>query len=427
LDLGDVTPEELAPLRPRLEVFAARMLDGALSRQDQHVKGELYVRGLMLDGRRKSVQPMAERLGVDHQGLQQFLSGSTWDWESARRNVGRWAMEVIIPQAIIIDDVGFPKDGGDSPGVARMYCGALGKTGNCQIGVSVHLATDHASSAVNWRLFLPESWDPSRIEDDGEAEEVHRRRERCKIPDDAGHREKWRLALDMLDQQRQEWEIDDVDLPVLADAAYGDNTQFRLGLEERQRHYVLAVSDGLSAYAGEVAPELREYSGKGRPPLPRYGGKPANLKKLAMAAGRKSLHQVTWRQGTKKTTGNPTAKMRSRFMALLVRPANRHIPRDVDGTLPERLLLVEWPTGEKEPTDYWITDLPADTPLRVLVLLAKLRWRIEHDYRELNSGLGLKHFEGRSFAGWHRHITLAVIAQAFCNELRLDPKAPAPA
>ena len=422
-----MTPEELAPLRSRLEFFAARMLDGVLRRKDQHVTGELYVRGLMLDGRRKSVQPMAMRLGVDHQRLQQFLAGSTWDWEPARRNVARWAMETIIPQAIIIDDVGFPKDGGDSPGVARMYCGALGKTGNCQIGVSAHLATDEASSAVNWRLFLPESWDPSTIEDDGEAERVHQRRERCKIPDDAGHREKWRLALDMLDQQRQEWEIDDVDLPILADAAYGDNTRFRLGLEERRRHYVLAVSGDLSAHAGEEVPELREYSGIGRPPLPRYEGKPANLKKLAMEAGRKALRQVTWRQGTKKTAGNPTAKMRSRFMALPIRPANRNIPRDAGGTLPARLLLVEWPTGEKEPTDYWITDLPTDTPLRVLVRLAKLRWRIEHDYRELNSGLGLKHFEGRSFAGWHRHITLAVIAQAFCNELRLDPKAPAPA
>ncbi|MBB4941772.1 SRSO17 transposase [Streptosporangium album] len=107
--------------------------------------------------------------------------------------------------------------------------------------------------------------------------------------------------------------------------------------------------------------------------------------------------------------------------------ANKDIPRNPDGSLPARLLLVEWPAGESEPTDYWITNLPAETPLRELVRLAKIRWRIEHDYRELNTGLGLKHFEGRSFFGWHRHVTLAALAQAFCTELRLDPKVPAPA
>jgi SRSO17 transposase len=146
-----------------------------------------------------------------------------------------------------------------------------------------------------------------------------------------------------------------------------------------------------------------------------------------MAAGRGNLRRITWRQGTKKTGGNPAAKMRSRFMAVPVRLANKDIPRSADGSVPERLLLAEWPAGEPEPTGYWITNLPAAIPLRELVRLAKIRWRIEHDYRELNTGLGLKHFEGRSFFGWHRHMTLAAVAQAFCTELRLDPKAPAPA
>jgi SRSO17 transposase len=139
------------------------------------------------------------------------------------------------------------------------------------------------------------------------------------------------------------------------------------------------------------------------------------------------LRQVTWRQGTKKTKGNPTAKMRSRFMALRVRPANRDIPRASDGGLPECWLLAEWPPGEPEPTDYWLSTLDADTPVKTLVRLAKIRWRIEHDYRELKHGLGLDHFEGRTYAGWHRHVTLTSVAQAFCTMLRLDPKVPAPA
>lgn len=413
-------------VRPRLEMFAAQMLRRVLRRRDQLATGELYVRGLMLDGRRKSMDPMAERLGVDTQRLQQFMADSTWDYEPVRENLTHWALERIGPRAVVIDDVGFPKDGLDSPGVARMYSGALGKTGNCQIGVSAHLVTDHASSAVNWRLFIPESWDPDKVEDAVQAEVVRKRRDRCKIPLDVGHREKWRLALGMVDQMYDEWGVS-TDLPVVFDAGYGDCTAFRLALEDRGLSYVAAVSDDLSAYPADTVPELPEYSGQGRRPKPRYRHKPSNLRKLALAAGRGNLRRITWRRGTKKTSGNPGAKMRSRFMVLPVRLANKDIPRGADGSVPERLLLVEWPAGEPEPTDYWITNLPAGIPLRELVRLAKIRWRIEHDYRELNTGLGLKHFEGRSFFGWHRHVTLAAVAQAFCTELRLDPKAPAPA
>src|ERR1700743_3399078 len=156
--LSGVTPEEMQQVRPQLEAFAAQML-GGFARADQRAKGELYLRGLMLDGKRKSMQPMAERLGVDHQQLQQFVTSSTWDYIDVRRRVARWAEEFVRPEAFVIDDTGFPKDGVDSPGVARMYCGALGKTGNCQIGVSVHAVTDWASAAIDWRLFLPTSLD----------------------------------------------------------------------------------------------------------------------------------------------------------------------------------------------------------------------------------------------------------------------------
>jgi SRSO17 transposase len=419
-----MTPQEIDQIRPRLAAFAEQML-GGLARSDQRAKGELYLRGLLTEGQRKSMQPMAARLGVDHQGLQQFITSSTWDVEAVRANVAQWAARVINPSAYVIDDSAFPKDGVASPCVARQYCGALGKRANCQVGVSVQLVTDHASLAANWRLFCPESWDDATITDADTAQEVRRRRARAGIPATVRHREKWRLALDMLDQMNQAWALPR--LPVTADSAYGDATAFRLGLEERGYSYVVAVKPTLSAHPADALPQRAAYGGRGRPPVPGYREEPSTLGKLALAAGRKALHQVTWRHGTRKSPNNPTAALRSRFLAIRVRPANRDIPRAGDGSLPACWLLAEWPVGAPEPTDYWLSNLPESTPLRELVRLAKIRWRVEHDYRELKTGLGLDHFEGRSFAGWHRHVTLVCLAQAFCTLLRLDPKAAAPA
>ena len=428
-------------VRPRLESFAAELL-GGLARSDQRAKGELYLRGLLLDGKRKSMQPMAERLGVDHQQLQQFVTSSTWDHVQVRKRLARWADEFIQPEAYVIDDSGFPKDGSDSPGVARMYSGTLGKVGNCQIGVSVHAVTDWASAAIDWQLFLPTSWDETTTIDPDIAAQIIRRRARCKMPDQVRHREKWRMALDMLDrilgpehdrehgrghgrEREGGWGLPE--RPVVADTGYGDTTEFRLGLAERGLGYVVAVKPTTSAYPVDAVPTAPPYTGRGRPPTPRYREDPTNLAGLAQAAGRRALRRVTWRHGSRKNARNPTAAMRSRFLALRVRPANRDIPRHPDGSLPECWLIAEWPPGQPEPTDYWLSNLPADTPLRELVRLAKIRWRIEHDYRELKDGLGLDHFEGRSYLGWHRHVTLTALAQAFCTQLRYDPKAPAPA
>jgi SRSO17 transposase len=414
----------MARVRPVIEDFAATMF-GGFARRDQRAKGELYLRGLMLDGKRKSMQPMAERLGVDHQQLQQFVSTSTWDHVEVRRRLAGWARGFVDPDALVIDDTGFPKDGKDSPGVARMYCGALGKTGNCQIGVSVHAVTDWASAAIDWRLFLPESWDDEKAADDEAAAQIRARRARSAIPDEIRHREKWRLALDMLDEVTGEWGLPA--RPVVADAGYGDATEFRLGLTERGLTYVLAVRADATAHPAEAVPATAAWIGNGRPPGPRYQDKPVDLKTLVMNAGRSAGKFVVWRHGSKKSPGNPTGSMRSRFLALRVRPASRNIPRAADGSLPECWLLAEWPPGEPEPTDYWLSTLPADIRLRDLVRLAKIRWRIEHDYRELKDGLGLDHFEGRSWLGWHRHVTLAAVAQAICTQLRRTPKAPAQA
>jgi SRSO17 transposase len=323
-------------VRPRLEAFAAEML-GGLARSDQRVKGELYVRGLMMDGKRKSMQPMAARLGVDHQQLQQFVTSSTWDYVDVRKRVARWAEAFIDPQAYVVDDTGFPKEGLDSPGVARMYSGALGKVGNCQVGVSVHAVTDWASAAIDWRLFIPKSWDDTVIDDDADpdsAADIRRRRARSKVPDEVRHQEKWRQALDMLDEVTGDEDAGGWGLagrPVVADAGYGDTTEFRLGLDERGLSYVLAVKGTTSAYPADAAPVTPSYSGRGRPPAPRYRDDPTTLAALALAAGRRELRRVTWRHGTRKNARNPTAAMTSRFLTLRVRPANRNIPRTPTG------------------------------------------------------------------------------------------------
>jgi SRSO17 transposase len=418
-DLG-VIPVELDAVRDRLEDFAGEVF-ASFVRREQRLNGGLYVRGLMLDGRRKSMQPMAERLGVDHQRLQQFITSSTWDYAAVRERLAARAMEVVSPEAFVLDDTGHVKDGDASPGVARQYTGTAGKVTNCQIAVSVHAVTDTCSAALDWRLFLPESWDDDCAVG-AEAERIAARRARCAIPAEEGHRPKWRQALEMFDELAAWGHIPPV---VVGDAGYGDNTTFRLELTRRDLPYVLAVKGSTSAYPDDVLPATAPYSGQGRRPTPRYQDKPSTLRELVLGAGRGRLRQVTWRQGTKKTQGNPTAKMRSRFLAMRVRPANRDIPRADDGSLPEVWLLAEWPPHEPEPTDYWLSTLPEHTPIRELVRLAKIRWRIEHDYRELKTGLGLTHFEGRSFTGWHRHVTLVSAAHLFLTTLRLtSPKAP---
>jgi SRSO17 transposase len=202
---------------------------------------------------------------------------------------------------------------------------------------------------------------------------------------------------------------------------------FRLGLAERGLHYVIQVDPDATAQPGDAVPATASYTGRGRPPRPAYPDPPVTSKALALAAGRATARQVTWRRGSRRTKANPTAAMRGRFLRLRIRPANRDIPRAADATLPEAWLIAEWPPEADEPVKYWLSNLNARTSLKTLVRLAKIRWRVEHDYRELKTGLGIDHFEGRSYLGWHRHVTLAVLAQAFCTLLRLDPKADAPA
>jgi SRSO17 transposase len=234
------------------------------------------------------------------------------------------------------------------------------------------------------------------------------------VPDDVGHAPRWRLALDMVDELR-DWGL--APPVVCADAGHGEITAFRQGLDDRRIDYIVQVKATTSAYPPDVAPELPAWKGRGRPPVPRHHAKPSSLRELARQAGVERAVEVTWRRG-------PRGPKASRFVALRVRPANIQLRRAAATTqteLPVRWLLAEWPAGAAEPTDYRISSLPADTPLAELVRLGKLRWRIEHDYRELKDALGLDHFEGRSHRGWHHHVTLVSVAHAFLTLERRRP------
>src|SRR3954466_9229017 len=250
-----VRAADLDAQRAALMEFAAEMYR-PLVRCDQRAKGEQYVRGLLLEGRRKSIQPMAARLADgDEEGLQHFITDSPWDDEPVRRRLARRMTAEIEPDGWIVDDTGLPKDGRCSPGVAHQYCGALGKTANCQVLVSVNAASDRASCPLQWRLFLPQSWDHDE-----------QRRRRARIPEAVHHRAKWQLALDIIDELI-EW-----GLPrrvVQADGGYGDITAFRTGLDQRQLEYVVQVKGVTSAQPADAVRVAPEYHGRGPPPAPR--------------------------------------------------------------------------------------------------------------------------------------------------------------
>ena len=407
--MGGITPAELARIRGRLEAFAEDLF-ASLPRTDQRARGQCYLRGLMLDGRRKSIEPMAARLGeVHYQALHHFVAASPWDWRPVRQRLAEVLTAALSPTAWVVDDTGFPKDGSCSVGVQRQYSGTLGKTANCQLGVSVDAITERASCPLDWRLFVPERWDE---------EAMAARRAACHLPEQVHHRPKWQLVLDMLDELAG-WQLWP---PVLlADCGYGEVGEFRGGLDARQVPYLVEVRPDTSAYPEHVHPVAAPYSGKGRRPRPRYHDTPSSLKDLALAAGQQACVELVWRRGSK-------GLQRGRFLALRVRPAGvtpRRLARQAGGELQVRWLLVEWPQGKAEPTKYWLSNLPEATPLVDLVRLARSRWRVEQDYRELKGGLGLDHFEGRGWVGWHHHVTLVSVAHGFLTLERLRRPKPA--
>ncbi|WP_203717893.1 IS701 family transposase [Asanoa siamensis] len=399
-----------------LDAFVADVF-ASLTRSGWQERAGDYLRGLMLDGRRKSIQPMAARLAGPHeQALNHFVTNSPWAAAAVRERLAVRMDEAVGPAAWALDDTGWLKCGTASVGVARQYTGTAGKVTNCQIGVSLNLVTDSASCPVDWRLFVPESWDPATP---GTGE----RRRRAAMPAEAKHQEKWRLGLEMIDEAIG-WGI----RPplIVADAGYGDAAQFRQSLEDRDLAYVVGVNNAHTAFTAEARRTAPPYKGAGRRPPLIYREAAPSLKTHVLEIGRQAATPVAWRSGSRRRGGR-TRTMRGHFVFLRLRPASLTHRRAADfGDLPLRWLIAEWPPGEPEPTRYWLSNLPENTPKRRLVHLAKLRWRIEHDYREIKTGLGLDHYEGRTWQGWHHHTTLVSAAHAFLTLQRLDPKTPAP-
>ncbi len=387
-----MTDAQVEKCRKRLEQFLADLLQ-PLGRAERKHWSKVYVRGLLLDGERKSIEPLAARVPDGNvQAMQQLVGQSPWDWLPVWELLGkRMTAELELDSAWGIDDTGFPKQGEHSVGVERQYSGSLGKVGNCQVAVSVHHVGEQGHSILGWRLYLPESWAQDRP-----------RREEAGIPDEVVFQPKWQLGLDILDQVRG-WGLPD--RIVLTDAGYGDVTEFRDGLETRRLAYVVGISAQVGVWTRPPKATVpRRHPGRGAPATRyQYGEqRPISAQEAALQA--QGWKSIRWRQGSK-------GWLESRFVAMRVWPSHGF----VRGHAPHKevWLLVEWPESEKEPTKYFLCDLPVSYTLRRLVRLAKCRWKIEQDYQQLKEELGLDHYEGRSWIGWHHHTTLVMLAHAF--------------
>ena len=371
-----------------------------------------YCAGLMMPCERKSVEPMAAvtapaRTAAQHQSLLHFVGQASWSDEKVLAKV----CETVLPaiersgpiEAWIIDDTGFPKKGKHSVGVARQYCGQLGKQDNCQAAVSLSIANRGASLPVRYRLYLPQEWA-------GDAQ----RRRKAHVPEEIIFETKPEIALEQL-----RWACQ-AGLPrgvVLLDAGYGNHTNLRTQISALGLSYAAGILSSTSVWAPGTEPlPPKRWSGRGRPPTrPRRNAKrkPVSIKQLALALPRRAWRTIGWREGSAEP-------LCSRFARVRVRAAHRGKRHG------EEWLLIEWPKAAKEPTKYWLSTLPQDITFERLVDLAKLRWRIERDYQELKQELSLGHFEGRSWRGFHHHATMCIAAYGFLisEQETIPPSAP---
>lgn len=388
---------EVAALDGRLDQFLAD-ITGSLGRSERRHWAKVYLQGLMMEGGRKSIEPLAERIaGADVQSLRQFVGQSPWAVAQIQQQLAEKVVDLLAePEVWMIDETSFPKAGDASVGVARQYCGALGKIANCQVAVSLHWSTSEASCPLAWRLYLPEAWLATPA-----------RRAQGKIPEDIRYQSKNQLALELVDQVLG-WQVPQ--LPVVADSAYGNDFEFRAALRERGLHYAVAVEPSTKVWLSDPSQTpIAASKSRGRPrEYPALKDLPSTKTLLSVAKdlSRKAWRSLTWRTGTKRP-------MTSRFAYLPVWAAhgwnrNKHPLRASEW------LLIEWPAGAEAPTDYWLAQLGKQTlGLRRLVKIARARWRVEMDYRELKEELGLDHYEGRHWLGWHHHVTLVSMAFAF--------------
>jgi SRSO17 transposase len=397
--------------------FAAYLdrLAHAAGHLDRVVPLKSYCTGLLLPGERKSVEPMAARLCPDnvrqtHQSLHHVVAHAPWSDEDMLEAVRQYALSAMQKpgpiEAWIVDDTGLVKKGTHSVGVTRQYCGQVGKQENCRVAVSLSISTAEVSLPIAWRLYLPEVWTQDK-----------RRRKATGIPPEIRFQTKPEIALQQI---RTALDREIPMAPVLADAAYGNDTRFRDGITELGLLYVMGIQSSVSVWKPGQAPlPKRKWKGIGRPTkLLRRDDKhaPVAVRELARNLAPSAWKTVSWRQGTRKP-------LRSRFAALPVRPAHRDDERSE--LRAEEWLLIEWPSQETEPTKYWLSTLPQSTPLKDLVRIAKHRWIIERDYEELKQELGLGHYEGRGWRGFHHHATLCIAAYGFLvsERSRFSPSA----
>jgi len=345
---------------------------------------------------------MAARLAPEnvrrmHQSLHHLVADAPWSDEEMLQRVREYTLAAMQKRepvvGWIVDDTGFPKKGKESVGVARQYCGQLGKQDNCRVAVSLSVSTRTLSVPVAYRLYLPESW----ASDDA-------RRNKTGVPEEIQFQTKPRIALDQIRRAVEQ------EVPrgvVLADAAYGMDSQFRDGLRDLHLEYAVGIQSSASVWEpGQTPLPAKPKQKMGRPPKLLQRDKnhqPVSTRQLAIALPEAAWEEVAWREDSKKLC--------SRFAAVRVRPAHRDYWRSEPH--PEEWLLIEWSKGVAEPAKYWLSNLPAATGLKDLVRIAKHRWIVERDYEELKQELGLGHFEGRGWRGFHHHATLCIAAYGF--------------
>jgi SRSO17 transposase len=385
--------------------FAAYVesLAGVIGHADRAEPLRDYCTGLLMPCERKSVEPMAamlspSRVSGKHQSLLHFVGQGPWSDTAVLDAVRGLVLPTIVErgpiEAWIVDDTGFAKKGAHSVGVARQYCGRFGKTENCQIAVTLSVANQTASLPIAYRLYLPEEWANDAA-----------RRSKTHVPEDVRFKPKSDIALDQIRAALAAGVPQGV---VLADPAYGCKTEFRAALTAAGLVYAVGVQSNVGVWPSGTGPlPAAAWTGRGRRPTLLRRDKdhrPVLAKQLAQSLPARAWGEVTWREGTNR----PLA---SRFAAVRVRPSSRDVERSTPHAV--EWLLIEWPEGEAEPTKYWLSTLPEDTPLDRLVEVVKLRWRIERDYEELKSELGLAHYEGRGWVGFHHHATLCIAAYGF--------------
>lgn len=397
MDLQDGTGTQA-----RFRAYAAE-LTSVLGHADRIQPFDDYCVGLLSAEGRKSVEPLAavtapERTAAQHQSLLHLVAQAGWSDAAVMSRVRERVLPSITReepiQAWIIDDTGFPKKGDHSVGVARQYCGQLGKLANCQVAVSLSVATHQASLPIAYRLYLPKDWidDPAR-------------RAKAGVPTDITFQTKPEIALRQVRQALADGVQPAV---VLMDPAYGCDGKLRGGLSKLGLSYVAGILPTTTVWRpGEAPLPPMSWSGRGRRPTRLHRDathQPLSVKALALALPADVWRPITWRDGS-------NTALTSRFARLRVRPAHDDIRRSEPA--PEEWLLIEWPEGEAEPDHYWLATLPADISLERMVDLTKLRWRIERDYLELKQEVGLGHYEGRGWRGFHHHATLCIAAYGF--------------